>query len=113
MRTRVSLFVVLAVVAGPAEATGAEDEARLKALGQHRSRGCTTCHRIDGRDIGIPPIVGQDVDTFIKTLSFYKNGKRTNPVMVSVTQALSEEDMRALALYFGSLPKPKAQRTRK
>ena len=113
MRSRECLLVGLAVVAGSAETVCAQDEARLKALGQHRSRECTTCHRIDGSDNGIPSIVGLDIDAFVKTLSFYKNGKRTNPVMVSVTQLLSEEDMRALALYFASLPRPNAQRPRK
>jgi cytochrome c553 len=108
MRTLMGLVASLAAVCG-AWPAGAQDDARLKALGQHRAQECTSCHRIDGLDNGIPPIIGWDVESFVTTLAFYKNGQRTNPVMVSVTQLLSAEDMRALAIYFASVPKPKAK----
>lgn len=82
------------------------DEARRKAYGQHLAQECTACHRLDGVDNGIPAIIGWNAEAFVTTLKFYQTGERTNPVMVSVSQSLNEEQLRALAAYFGSLPKP-------
>jgi cytochrome c553 len=89
---------------------GAADEAKLKAYGEHLSRECTTCHRLDGTDNGIPSIVGWDDDQFTTTLRFYQQGLRDNPAMVSVAKSLDEEQLRALAIYFASI-KPPAKKT--
>jgi cytochrome c553 len=42
-------------------------------------------------------------------VKFYQDGKRKNPVMVSVANSLNEKQLDALAAYFGSLPKPKSK----
>jgi cytochrome c553 len=80
-------------------------DAKMVAYGQHLARECTSCHRLDGINNGIPSIVGWQTDTFIATLKFYRDGARTNPVMVSVASSLSDEQMQALATYFASVPK--------
>jgi cytochrome c553 len=80
-------------------------EAKLLAYGQHMARECTSCHRLDGINNGIPSIIGWPTDTFVNTLKFYREGARTNPVMVSVASSLSDEQMQALAAFFASLPK--------
>jgi cytochrome c553 len=82
------------------------DDAKLVAYGRHLAQECTSCHRIDGVDNGIPSIIGWDGATFVATLKYYQKGERTNPVMVSVAQSLNEEQLKALAHYYGSLPKP-------
>jgi cytochrome c553 len=84
-------------------------EARTLALGRHLSQECSSCHRIDGADNGIPSIVGQDPDLFAETIGYYRSGARTNPVMVSVAQSLDEEQVKALAAYYASLPKPQSR----
>jgi cytochrome c553 len=85
----------------------AADEARLKAYGQHLSQQCTACHRADGVRVGgIPAIVGWPADQFVAVLKSYKSGDRKNPVMISVTEPLGEDEMKALAAHFGALPKP-------
>ena len=84
----------------------AADEAKLLAYGRHLASECTSCHRIDGTDNGIPSITGWPMRNFVETMDFYKAGARPNPVMVSVAQSLDEAQMKALASYFGSLPKP-------
>jgi len=94
------LALILAAVAAVA------DEAKLKSYGRHLAQECTGCHRIDGVDNGIPSIIGWRTDVFMDTVKFYQAGKRTNPVMVSVASSLNEEQITALAAYFGSLPKP-------
>lgn len=84
----------------------ASDDAKAKAYGQHLSRECTTCHRIDGTDNGIPSIIGWPAEEFMTTMQYYKEKLRPNVAMQSVAQSLEDQDFRALALYFGSLPKP-------
>jgi cytochrome c553 len=84
----------------------ADDAAKLKAYGEHLSRECTTCHRLDGTDNGIPSIIAWDSDQFVTTMKFYQQGLRDNPAMMSVAKSLDEEQLRALAAYFASLPPP-------
>lgn len=84
----------------------AQDVERLARLGKHLAQECTTCHRIDGVDNGIPSIVGLDARTFAEIMGYYRDGQRNNPAMVSVAASLDDEQVRALALYFGQLPKP-------
>jgi len=91
-------------LAGVAFATAARsDDAKLRSYGEHLSSECTTCHRVDGTDNGIPSIVGWPAEDFIFTLKAYQDGGRTNPAMVSVAQSLDENQMQALAAFFGSL----------
>ena len=84
----------------------AEDDAKTRSYGRHLAQECTGCHRIDGSSNGIPPIIGWDADRFVATMEFYRTGERTNPVMVSVAKSLDADQVRALAVYYASLPKP-------
>jgi cytochrome c553 len=99
--------VALACLASAALVSrAATDEAKLKAYGRHLAQECTSCHRIDGIDNGIPSIVGWPAETFITTIKFYREGTRTNAVMVSVAGSLNDRQIDALAAFFASLPKP-------
>ncbi len=82
------------------------DDTKLLGFGRHLSQECSSCHRIDGVDNGIPSIVAWDRETFITTMRFYKDGARNNPAMVSVAQSLDDAQLLALAAYYGTLPKP-------
>ncbi len=82
------------------------DETRQLAYGKHLASECSGCHRIDGIDNGIPSITGWPVTTFETMLDYYRTGARPNQVMVSVVQSLDEAQVKALAVYYGSLPKP-------
>ena len=93
-------------------ATHAADEARLLAFGKHLAQQCTGCHRIDGANTGIPAIIGWPADQFVAVLGAYKTGDRPNPAMVSIAQTLGDDEMTALAAYFGAL-KPAAPVKRK
>jgi cytochrome c553 len=92
-----------------AAAHGADD-ARLKSYGQHLSQECTACHRLDGTNNGIPSIAGWPAEMLERTLRLFQQGTRTNPVMVSVAKSLDDEQVRALALYWSTVPRvlPKA-----
>jgi len=101
---------ILAAVALASLARGNADEAKVKAYGRHLAQECTSCHRIDGIDNGIPSIVGWSPESFIATIGFYRSGTRTNPVMVSVASSLDDRQVDALAAFFASLPKPAASK---
>jgi len=81
-------------------------DSRLMSYGKHLSGECSSCHRIDGIDNGIPSITGWPVADFVATLQFYREGARVNPAIVSVARSLDEEQLLALAVYYGSLPRP-------
>jgi cytochrome c553 len=83
----------------------AADDARLRNYGRHLAQECTSCHRLDGVDNGIPAIVGWETERFAATLEFYRTGERTNPVMVSVAKSLDADQIRALAAYYATLAK--------
>ena len=98
--------VYIGFLAAPALAQQSDDT-RLKSLGQHLGRECVSCHRLDGGDNGIPAIVGWPVAEFVEMMGYYKGGQRPNPAMVSVAQSLDDEQVKALATWFASLPKLK------
>ncbi len=108
---RCSLFLLVASLGlGALGVAAVADEARLRRYGQHLAQECTGCHRLDGTDNGIPSINAWDADRFIATLEFYQTGERSNPVTVSVAKSLDEEQVRALADYYATLPKPPPKR---
>ena len=96
----------LPVLLGASAPQATAEDAKSFAYGRHLARECTSCHRLDGVNNGIPSIIGWQTDTFITTLKFYRDGARSNPVMVSVATSLSDEQMQALAVFFASMPKP-------
>ena len=62
---------------------------------------------MSGRAQGIPAIVGQPEPAFIAALNEYRTKKRPNPVMQTIAAKFSQEEIAALAAYFGSLrPRP-------
>jgi cytochrome c553 len=109
MRCSLFLLVTAFCLGAPIIAT-LGDDATVMRHGRHLAEECTGCHRIDGTDSGIPPINGWDADRLTATLKSYQTGERNNPVMVSVAKSLDEEQVRALALYYASLPKPPAKK---
>lgn len=99
--TAFAAMTPLAVVAGEGM-----DEADLKRYGQQLSQECLTCHRLDGKDVGVPAIVDLSKSEFVKALQLYRTGLRANPTMVSVASTLDDQQIEALALYFSSLNEP-------
>jgi cytochrome c len=71
--------------------------------GEYLSSECVTCHQISGRADGIPSIVGWPREPFIRALFEYKTNVRSHQVMQNMTVNLGNEEIAALAAYFGSL----------
>ena len=84
-------------------AATAAETSELRDYGEYLSGECTTCHRMDGKDNGIPGIVGWDVASFVETVNYYKKGLRKNKAMESVAKTLDDEQIKALAVYFASV----------
>ena len=107
MRTATILCApVVTLVASSIIALAQTNETQLVTYGRHLAQECASCHRIDGKDHGIPSIVGRDVAEFLETMNFYRNGQRSNPAMVSVAQSLDAEQLRALAQFYSTLSRP-------
>lgn len=80
-------------------------------LGRYLASECVTCHQLSGQAAaGVPAIVGWPEDQFIAVLKSYKNKDRDNAVMQTVAASLTEDDMAALAAYFGDVKQPTEQR---
>lgn len=96
---RLTAAALAAMTCAPASAQSKGD----KAFGQYLSSECVTCHQLSGRSTGIPPIVGLPDDSFIMIMSEYRDKKRSNPVMQTIAGRLSNDEIAALAAYFGSV----------
>ena len=73
--------------------------------------GCATCHQANGAgqaQAGFPRLAGMDSDYFTRQLQAFRDGTRSNPVMVPIAKALSDEEGRALAEYFENQEAPTA-----
>jgi len=73
------------------------------AYGEYLSSECTTCHQRDGSDKGIPSITLWPEDDFVLAMHAYKQKLRPHPVMQMMAGRLSDEEIAALAAYFGAL----------
>jgi cytochrome c len=73
------------------------------AYGEYLSGDCVTCHQTTGQVAGIPSIVGLPKDYFIRAMFEYKTNVRSNEVMKLRVANLANEEIAALAAYFGSL----------
>ena len=76
-----------------------------KAFGEYLSSVCVTCHQVSGQSIGgIPPIIAWPEEQFVAVINSYRWKERDNEVMQTVAAQLTDEEIAALAAYFGSLP---------
>ncbi len=73
------------------------------AYGEYLSSECTTCHRADGGDQGIPSIVLWPEDDFVVAMHAYKSKRREHPVMNMLAGRLNDQEIAALAAYFATL----------
>ena len=71
--------------------------------GEYLASECQTCHQTDGDDDGIPAITQWPEEDFVVAMHAYKRKVRPHPVMQMMAGRLSDEEIAALAAYFGSL----------
>ncbi|MDR5838789.1 c-type cytochrome [Caballeronia sp. LZ034LL] len=108
-----------AVVEPEAKLTSVEMTPQLLATVSSNSIGrgatlalrCTMCHGERGMsDANSPNLAGQYAAVIYKQLIDFQKGARSNAVMSPMAMNLSDQDMRDLAAYYASLPRPPAQR---
>jgi len=76
----------------------------LAKSGQTKASMCLGCHGTSAEGNGqFPRLAGQHPDYLVKQLSSFKEGVRKSGPMQAIASSLSEDDMKALAAYFGSL----------
>jgi cytochrome c553 len=85
-------------------AVSAGGDPNLAKSGQTKATMCLGCHGSKAEGNGqFPRLAGQHPDYLVKQLSSFKEGVRKNGHMQAIAGSLSEDDMKALAAYFGSL----------
>ena len=103
-------LTLAAALASPVWAADSKAEAKPAskpdlAKGQAIStQVCAACHTADGTrgSPANPIIAGQHPEYLAKQLAEFKSGKRNNPVMKGFASALSDDDIRNVAAFYGS-----------
>lgn len=74
--------------------------------GKAKSVTCGACHGADGNSVNPvwPSIAGQHPTYFVEQLQAFKGGQRSEPLMLGQVMLLNDEDMRNLAVYYGTMP---------
>ena len=60
---------------------------------------CAACHRLDGRDEGIPTIVGIEPKKLVETMEAFRSDQRSSQIMNVVARSLSTEEVAVLGEY--------------
>jgi len=53
----------------------------------------------------VPKIAGQSPEYIVKALQAYRSGERSHPSMQGIAKSLSDQEMAALAAYYGGAGK--------
>ena len=86
--------------------TASSADAAREGYGRHLAAECLGCHRMADRGGAIPVIAGKPQEEIVEALAAYRDGRKTNPVMVSVATSLDAEETVAVAAYLASLRVP-------
>jgi cytochrome subunit of sulfide dehydrogenase len=70
---------------------------------------CASCHRLDGRDKGIPTIVGLGKEGLADAMAAFRSGARGSSIMHAVALQLSDAEIATLAQYLAARPKESKQ----
>jgi cytochrome subunit of sulfide dehydrogenase len=101
-----ALSMVASVIVSFAEQSFAADTGQ----GTQLAATCAACHRLDGRDRGIPSIVGLSEEQFATAMRAYKSGERFGPIMQIIAHSFSNEEIATLARYFAARGKETQRR---
>jgi cytochrome subunit of sulfide dehydrogenase len=106
LRPMIGLSIATGVVVLIANWGAAADDSR----GAQLAAICTSCHRLDGHDKGIPSIVGLDQKQFADVMAAFKSGERSSQIMHAIAISLSDGEVAALAEYLAAQPTGTKQR---
>jgi len=92
--------LVLSIAAGPCPGDAQTLQDKIAA--------CTACHGETGQsqDANVPSIGGQPKLFVMYQLFFYREGRRTNAEMNTITKDMSDAELTAISEYVAGLPAP-------
>jgi len=104
MNKRFAALAMCVLVSAAASADGLVDGSA--EAGKAKAITCGACHGPDGNSVNPvwPSIAGQHPTYIVEQLQAFKNGARTEPLMLGQAMMLNDEDMRNLAVYYSELP---------
>ncbi|MFG1346992.1 c-type cytochrome [Xanthobacter autotrophicus DSM 431] len=103
MRRRASGLAALVLGVG-ACLPGGVSAAPDREYGAFLAGPCVTCHQVSGTAAqGVPAIIGWPAEAFIAAMEAFRSGVRPSAVMRLQADGLSDEEIAALAAYFGEL----------
>ncbi len=76
-------------------AVGADQGAQLAAT-------CASCHRLDGHDKGIPPIIGLGEERLTSAMLAYRASQSPSHIMHAIALSLSDEEIASVARYLAA-----------
>ncbi len=104
-----------------ATAAPAAESAEVKATKQKLLTGastamlantCAGCHGTDGVSVGqAPTIAGLEEEYFVDVMMQYKSGDRWSTIMDRIAQGYTDEEIEAIATYYGRMPFPRRTQT--
>lgn len=99
------IFATLLVAAATFAATPAQAGSAEAGQGKVQSKGCMTCHGMDGQgtDPLFPNLAGQSELYLEQQLKAFRSGERAAPQMSIIAKNLSDEDIADLAAYYAGL----------
>ncbi len=96
IRNKVLVAIFALLLSGLAFASGDAE------AGKAKSGACIACHMTDGNSVNPdwPKLAGQHPQFLTRQMSLFKEGERSDPIMMGMTAALTDQDMADLAAYF-------------
>ena len=103
MKKKFTALTMCILISGAASAQGLVDGAA--EAGKAKAIICCACHGPDGNSVNPvwPSIAGQHPTYIVNQLRAFKDGTRTEPLMLGQAMLLSDEDMRNLAVSFSAM----------
>ena len=84
--------------------TKAGGDPELAKIGKDKAAACFSCHGKVGEGNGqFPRLAGQHPGYLVKQMADFKSGARKSDAMKAIADKLSDEDIKALAAFLGTL----------
>ena len=98
------IWILAATISGAIFNTSALPAGSVEA-GATKAAVCSACHGANGNSVNAewPSLAGLGADYIAEQLKNFKDGKRSNPVMMPIVANLSADDFADLGAYFDSL----------
>jgi cytochrome subunit of sulfide dehydrogenase len=106
MRSFPALWVSVSLCVPVADRVDAAESDRAAQI----AATCASCHRLDGRDNGIPSIIGLDAGKLIGLMQAYRSNERPSHIMQAVSLSLSVDEIEGIARYLAAQGEERARR---